>query len=51
MLLADVVNLEDVVVEPHFVKVNYPLKKENAASEKSSACTAANQDTSLPIAT
>jgi len=47
---ADAVNFEDVVEEPHFVEESSPLKKGNAASEKSSACTAANQATSPPIA-
>jgi len=48
---ADVVNFEDVVVEPCFVKESSPPKNGNAASEKSSACTVANQATSPPIAT
>jgi len=47
---ADKVNFEDVAVEPRYVKESSPLKKGNAASEKSSACTAANQATSPPIA-
>jgi len=46
----DAVNFEDVAVEPRFVEESSPPKKGNAASEKSSACTVANQDTSPPIA-
>jgi len=45
------VNFEDVVTDPYFVKESSPLKKGNTASKRSSACTAANQDTSPPIAT
>jgi len=45
-----VVNFEDIAVEPRFVEESSPLKKGNAASEKSSVCTAANQDMSPPIA-
>jgi len=47
---ADAVNSEDVAVEPRFAEESSPLKKGNAASEKSSACTVANQATSPPIA-
>jgi len=46
----DAVNFEDVAMEPRFVKESSPPKKGNAASEKSSACTAANQATSPQIA-
>jgi len=46
----DVVNFEDVVVEPRFIEESSPPKKGNAASERNSACTVANQDTSPPIA-
>jgi len=47
----DMVNFEDVAVEPRFIKESSPLKKGNAASERNFACTAANQDISPPIAT
>jgi len=46
----DAVNFEDVAVEPRFVEESSPQKKGNAASGKSSVCTAANQATSPPIA-
>jgi len=46
----DAVNFKDVAVEPHFIEESSPLKKGNAASERNSACTAANQDTLPPIA-
>jgi len=47
---ADAVNFEDMAVGPHFVEESSPLKKGNAASERNSAYTVANQDTSPPIA-
>jgi len=51
MQLTDMVNFEDMAMEPHFVEENSLLKKGNTASERNSACTVANQDTSPPIAT
>jgi len=51
MQLADADNFEDVAVDPRFAEENSPLKKGNAASERNSVCTVANQDTLPPIAT
>jgi len=47
----DAVSFEDVAVDPRFVEENFFPKNVNAASERSSACIAANQDISLPTAT
>jgi len=46
-----VVNFKDVAADPCFDKESSPLKKGNAASERNSACTVANQDTLPPTAT
>jgi len=50
MQLVVVVNFKGIAVDPCSIEESSSQMKGNAASKRNSACTAANQDTSPPIA-